>query len=91
MARKKPQASHCECNVSLEQYCTYDSSCRTVLIWNIECSILLLWFNIVMPAGADPGFSEGGSESGAYIEGRANPSIVSLKQGVRGAQPPITY
>ena len=39
-------------------------------------------------AGVDPGFSEGGSESGVDIEGGANPSIVSLKQGVWGAQPP---
>ena len=38
---------------------------------------------------ADPGFSEGGSESGVDIEGGANPSIVSLKQGVWGAQPPL--
>ena len=30
-------------------------------------------------AGADPGFSEGGSESGVYIGGGANPSVVSLK------------
>ena len=35
--------------------------------------------------GADPGFFEGGSESGVDIEGGANPSIVSLKQGVWGA------
>ena len=44
-------------------------------------------------AGADPGFSEGGggSESGVDIEGGANPSIVSLKQGVWGAQPPRSY
>ena len=41
--------------------------------------------------GADPGFSEGGSESGVDIEGGANPSIVSLKQGVWGAQPPRSY
>ena len=38
---------------------------------------------ILKSAGADPGFSEGGgSESGVDIEGGANPSIVSLKQGV---------
>ena len=41
--------------------------------------------------GADPGFSEGGSESGVDIEGGANPSIVSLKQGVWGAQPLRSY
>ena len=42
--------------------------------------------------GADPGFSEWGSESGVDIEGDANPSIVSLKQGgVWGAQPPRSY
>ena len=42
-------------------------------------------------AGADPGFSEGGSESGVDIEGGANRSIASLKQGVWGAQPPRSY
>ena len=35
-------------------------------------------------AWADPGFSEGGSESGVDIEGGANPSIVSVKQGAWG-------
>ena len=30
-------------------------------------------------SGVDPGFPEGGSESGVYIGGRANPSVVSLK------------
>ena len=34
---------------------------------------------------------KGGSESGVDIEGGANPSIVSLKQGVWGAQPPRSY
>ena len=34
---------------------------------------------------ADPGFSEGGSESGM---GETNPSVVSLKQGVWGCSPP---
>ena len=47
---------------------------------------------IIICTGADPGFSEGGgSESGVDIEGGANPSIVSLKQGVWGAQPPRSY
>ena len=36
-------------------------------------------------------FLKGGSESGVDIEGGANPSIVSLKQGVWGAQPPRSY
>ena len=36
-------------------------------------------------------FLNGGSESGVDIEGGANPSIVSLKQGVWGAQPPRSY
>ena len=48
-------------------------------------------FNSVAKSGADPGFSEGGSESGVDIEGGAKPSIVSLKQGVWGAQPPRSY
>ena len=33
----------------------------------------------------DPGFSEGGSESGVDIGGGANPIIVSMKQGSGGA------
>ena len=33
-------------------------------------------------------FLKGGSESGVDIEGGANPSIVSLKQGVWGRSPP---
>ena len=33
-------------------------------------------------------FLKGGSESGVDIEGGANPSIVSLKQGVWGRNPP---
>ena len=37
--------------------------------------------------GADPGFPEGGSESGVDIGGGANSSIASLKQGVH---PPET-
>ena len=36
-------------------------------------------------------FLKGGSESGVDIEGGTNPSIVSLKQGVWGAQPPRSY
>ena len=36
-------------------------------------------------------FLKGGSESGVDIEGGANPSIVSLKQGVWGAQLPRSY
>ena len=36
-------------------------------------------------------FLKGGSESGVDIEGGANRSIVSLKQGVWGAQPPRSY
>ena len=36
-------------------------------------------------------FLKGGSESGVDIEGGANPSIVSLKQGVWGAAPPRSY
>ena len=36
-------------------------------------------------------FLKGGSESGVDIEGGANPSIVFLKQGVWGAQPPRSY
>ena len=36
-------------------------------------------------------FLKGGSESGVDIEGGANPSIVSLKQGVWEAQPPRSY
>ena len=39
----------------------------------------------------DPGFSEGGSESGVDIGSGANPNIVSLKQGVWGAQLPRSY
>ena len=40
-------------------------------------------------AGADPGFSEGGVRIRDESRmGGANPSIVSLKQGVWGAQPP---
>ena len=33
-------------------------------------------------------FLKGGSESGVDIEGGANPSIVSLKQGSGGCSPP---
>ena len=36
-------------------------------------------------------FLKGGSESGVDIEGGANCSIVSLKQGVWRAQPPRSY
>ena len=36
-------------------------------------------------------FLKGGSESGVDIESGANRSIVSLKQGVWGAQPPRSY
>ena len=37
-------------------------------------------------------FVKGGSESGACLEGRNyNPSVVSLMQGVWGAQPPRSY
>ena len=36
-------------------------------------------------------FLKGGSESVVDIEDGANPSIVSLKQGVWGAQPPRSY
>ena len=36
-------------------------------------------------------FLKGGSESGVDIDGGANPSIVSLKQGVWGARPPRSY
>ena len=36
-------------------------------------------------------FLKGGSESGVDIEGGANRSIVSLKQGVWGAAPPRSY
>ena len=36
-------------------------------------------------------FLKGGSKSGVDIEGGANCSIVSLKQGVWGAQPPRSY
>ena len=52
---------------------------------------MLPTLRIIYITGADPGFSEGGSESGVDIEGGANPSIVSLKQGVWGAQPPRSY
>ena len=38
-------------------------------------------------AGANPEFCEGGSESVVDLEGGANPSIVSLKQGVWGNSP----
>ena len=44
-------------------------------------SIIVL---IMIGSGADPGFSEGGSESGVDLE----PNIVSLKQGVWGHSPP---
>ena len=36
----------------------------------------------------DPGFSKGGSESAVDLEGGANPSIVSLKEGVWERSPP---
>ena len=37
-----------------------------------------------MTSAADPGFSEGGSESGVDIGGGASLSIVSVNQGVWG-------
>ena len=36
-------------------------------------------------------FLKGGSESGVGLNGGNNPSVVSLKQGVWGAQPPRSY
>ena len=39
----------------------------------------------VILSGADPRFSEWGSESGVDLKGWANPNIVSPKQGVWGA------
>ena len=42
-------------------------------------------------SGVDPEFSEGGSESTVdlgFAERRANPRIVSLKQGSGGRSPP---
>ena len=57
---------------------------------HVSLAVLAKYFYRIKP-GADPGFSEGGSESGVDIEGGANPSIVSLKQGVWGAQPPRSY
>ena len=48
-------------------------------------------YKILFSSGVDPGFSEGGSESGVDIEGGANPIIVSLKHAVWGAQPPRSY
>ena len=44
-----------------------------------------------MPQGWIQDFLKRGSESGVDIEGGANPSIESLKQGVWGAQPPRSY
>ena len=59
---------------------------------NFFPSIIQTWNNLPISIiesdspGADPGFLKGGSESGVDIEGGANHSIVSLKQGVWGAQ-----
>ena len=53
--------------------------------------ICISTFRNTLDSGVDPGFSEGGSESGVHIGGGANPSIVSLKQGIWGAAPPRSY
>ena len=50
----------------------------------LRCDLLIV-------QGRIQDFLKGGSESGVDIEGGANPSIVSLKQGVWGAVPPRSY
>ena len=46
---------------------------------------------LIHPQGRIQDFLKGRSESGVDIEGGANRSIVSLKQGVWGAVPPRSY
>ena len=53
--------------------------------------IIYVWYTAHICQGRIQDFLKGGSESGVDIEGGANPSIVSLKQGVWGAQPPRSY
>ena len=76
-------------------YCTVFIS---VLYWAIYSQYggtkVYLLYHLEIPLytqGQIQDFLKGGSESGVDIEGGANPSIVSLKQGVRGAQPPRSY
>ena len=72
------------------------NSCK--FLWYCLCVInqRLVWACVycksyVRLQGRIQDFVKEGSESGVYIGGGANPSIVSLKQGVWGAQLPRGY
>ena len=58
-----------------------------------SCCMSVKYFHIAtcIAQGRIQDFLKGGSESGVDIEGGANRSIVSLKQGVWGVQPPRSY